>query len=73
MSTSSPILAYANYVKLFKLPTDAWTLGLEAILYQNQNGVDKEIGYASRALSKTVHKYPAHKLVFLTLSWAITE
>ena len=31
------------------------------------------IGYVSRALSKTEHKYPAHKLEFLSLKWAITE
>ena len=44
-----------------------------AILYQNQDGVDCIIDYASRSLSKTKHKYLAHKLEFLALKWAIME
>ena len=35
--------------------------------------VDCIIGYASRSLSKTEHKYPAHKLEFLALKWAVME
>ena len=42
-------------------------LGLEAILYQNQDGIDRVIGYVSRALSKTEHKFPAHKLKFVSI------
>ena len=37
------------------------------------DGVDHVIGYASRSLSKTKHKYLAHKLEFLALKWAVTE
>ena len=44
-----------------------------AILYQSQDGDDCIIGYASRSLSKTKHTYPAHKLEFLALMWAIME
>ena len=71
--TTPPILAYADFSKPFKLHTVSCTLGLGAILYQNQNEVDWGIGYASRFLSKTEHKYLAHKLEFLALKWAITE
>ena len=39
-SAHTPILAYADFLKPFKLHTDACTLGLGAILYQNQDGVD---------------------------------
>ena len=46
---------------------------LGAILYQNQDGVAHIIGYASRSLSKTEHKYLPHKLEFLALKWAIME
>ena len=46
---------------------------MRAILYQNQDRVDCIIGYASRSLSKTEHKYPPHKLEFLALKWAIIE
>ena len=45
--------------------------GLGAILYQNQDGVDCVIGYASRSLSKTECKYLAHKLEILALKWVI--
>ena len=71
--TSTPILADADFSKPFKLHTDACTLGLGVILYQNQDGVDHIIGYTSRSLSKIEYKYPAHKLEFLALKWAITE
>ena len=43
------------------------------MLYQNQDGVDQVIGFASRTLSKTKHKYLAHKLEFLAFMWVITE
>ena len=60
--TSIPILAYANFSKPFKWYTDECTLGLGAFLYQNQDGVECIIDYASRSLSKTEHKYQVHKL-----------
>ena len=62
-----PILAYADLSNSFKMHTDVCTLGLGAILYQNQDGVDCIIRYASRFLSETQHKYQAHKLEFLAL------
>ena len=42
-------------------------------MYQNQVGVDCVIGYGSRSFSKTMHKYPAQKLEFLALKWAIMK
>ena len=71
--TPTLILAYTDFSKTFKLHTDACTLGLGAILYQNQDGDDHIIGYGSRSLSRTEHRYLAHKLEFLALKWAITE
>ena len=71
--TSTPILSYANFLKPYKLHTDVCTLRLGAILYQNQDEADHDIGYASQFLSKTNHKYLAHKLEFLALKWAIME
>ena len=47
--------------------------GIRGNLYQNQDGVDRVIRYASRSLSKTEHKYPAHKLEFLALKGAVIE
>ena len=48
-------------------------LGIGAILYPNWNGVDCVIGYRSRSLGNTEHKYLAHKLEFVALKWAIRE
>ena len=48
-------------------------LGLGAVLYQVQDGVEKVISYASRSVMKVEAKYPVHKLEFLCLKWAITE
>ena len=47
LCTSTPILAYADFGKPFKLHTDASVLGLGAVLYQEQDGVEKVISYAS--------------------------
>ena len=59
--------------KPFKLHTDASVLGLDAVLYQVQEGIEKVISYASRSLTQSETKYPVHKLEFLCLKWAITE
>ena len=71
--TSAPILAYADYTLPYELHTDASLKGLGAILYQNQEGNKRVIAYASRRLSKTEKNYPAHKLEFLAMKWAITD
>ena len=68
-----PVLAYADYHLPFKLHTDASTTGLGAVLYQHQNGQDRVVSYASRSLKPSERNYPAHKLEFLALKWAITE
>ena len=68
-----PVLAYADYSKPFKIHTDASTTGLGAVLYQNQDGMDRVVAYASRSLKPSEKNYPAHKLEFLALKWAITE
>ena len=71
--TTPPILAYADFDKPFILHTDASTNGLGAILYQHQNGEKRVIAYASRGLKTSEKHYPAHKLEFLSLKWAVTE
>ena len=68
-----PVLAYADYHLPFKLHTDASTTRLGAVLYQHQNGQDRVVSYASRSLKPSERNYPAHKLEFLALKWAITE
>lgn len=71
--TSAPVLGYANYKLPYVLHTDASRQGLGAILYQNQGEHRRVIAYASRRLSKTEKNYPAHKLEFLAMKWAITD
>ena len=72
--TKTPVLAYADYKKPFRLNTDASEKGLGSVLYQQQaDGTFRVIAYASRSLSKTEKNYDAHKLEFLALKWAVTE
>ena len=69
---SPPILAYADYSLPFKLHTDASGTGLGAVLYQEQDGKERVISFASRSLKPSEKNYPAHKLEFLALKWAVT-
>ena len=74
LCTTTPVLAYADYKKWFKVSTDASEKGLGAALYQDQeDGTSRVIAYASRSLSKSERNYDAHKLEFLALKWSITE
>ena len=63
--THPPVLAYADYKLPFKLHTDASSTGLGAVLYQYQE--------TSRSLKPAEKNYPAHKLEFLALKWAVTD
>ena len=74
LCTMAPILAYADFTKPFKLYTDASSTGLGAVLYQTQeDGTKVVIAYASRSLNKAESHYPAHKLEFLALKWAVVK
>ena len=70
--TSAPILAYADYKLPFVVQTDASLDGLGAVLTQQQDGRERVVAYASRTLSSAEKKYPAHKLEFRALHWALT-
>ena len=72
---SPEVIAYPNFELPFFITCDASNNGLGAVLYQNQDGVDKVIGYASRTLSEAEQNYHLHsgKLEFLALKWAVTE
>lgn len=73
MLSSPPVLAYPNYNEPFELHTDASQQGLGAVLYQTQEGQKRVVSYASRALNKSERHYPAHKLEYLALKWAICD
>ena len=70
--TTAPILAFADYQQPFLVQTDASGGGLGAVLVQNQDGRERVIAYASRTLTPAEAKYPAHKLEFRALHWAVT-
>ena len=66
-------MAYADFKSPFILHTDVSSDGLGAVLYQNQDNQRMVIAYASRSLFPSERHYPAHKLEFLALKWAITD
>ena len=74
LCSSTPVLAYADYQKPFKLFTDASDKGLGATLCQVQeDGKERPLAYASRSLSSSESRYDTHKLEFLSLKWAVTD
>ena len=73
-STSSPVLALANYTKDFLLKMDASKKGLGAVLSKKQaDGQFHLVAYGSWALTAHEKNYHSTKLEFLALKWAITE
>ena len=72
--SDTPVLAYADYSKCFKVHTDTSEQGLGAVLYQDQDdGTTRVIAYASRNLSKSEKRYHSSKLEFLALKWSVCE
>ena len=73
LCTTTPIWAYTDFAKPFKLQTNASVLGLGAVLYQIHEDLEKVISYARRSLTQSETKFPVHILEFLCLKWGITE
>ena len=67
------MLGYTDYWLPFSLHTDASGSGLDAALFQRQNGVNRVIAYTSPSLKPADKNYPAHKLEFLALKWAVCQ
>ena len=51
-----PVLAYADYVLPFIVHTDTSALGLGAVLYQKQDGLERVVAYASHNLTPAKKK-----------------
>ena len=69
-----PVLAFADFKKLFLLETDASIEGLGAVLSQKQdNGQYHPIAYASHGLKGDEFKYHSSKLEFLAPKWAMMD
>ena len=71
--TSPPVLAYTDYSKPFLLNIDASGDSLGVVLYQEHNGIEHVIAYARRGLRASECNYPANKLEFLALKWAVCD
>lgn len=71
----SVVLAHPDFERPFLLCTDASLDGLGAVLSQIPAGEDqaRPIAFASKALSRSQSKYPAHRLEFLALKWAVCD
>lgn len=70
---TAPIWGFTGPKLPYTLHPDASITGLGAALYQEQEGQLRVIAYASRSLSRSESHYPAYKLEFLALKWAVTE
>ena len=72
LCTTAPILALPTLLSLSS--SKLMLVGLGPVLYQTQeDGMDAGIAYASRSLTKAKSYYPAYKLEFLTLKWAVVK
>lgn len=72
---SSVVLAHPDFNHPFILSTDASLDGLGAVLSQVPKGGNKARPFASasKSLTRAQAKYPAHRLEFLALKWAICD
>ncbi|MGH0155154.1 UNVERIFIED_CONTAM: hypothetical protein FKN15_028521 [Acipenser sinensis] len=71
--TNAPVLAFADPQKPYILHVDASLDGLGGVLYQEQTEGLRPVAFISRSLSPSEKNYPAHKLEFLALKWAIVD
>ena len=69
--TADALLTHPDYSLPFVIQTDASSIGLGAVLLQIQQGVEKPLWYASRALSQAEAKYHARELECLAIIWAL--
>lgn len=67
------LLAHPDFSKSFILSVDASTAGLGAVLSQIHHNSDKAqpIAFASKSLNHAQARYPAHRLEFFAMKWAI--
>lgn len=72
---SSVVLAHPDFSHQFILSTDASLDGLGAVIAQVPEGGSKAhpIAFASKSLTRAQAKYPAHRLEFLALKWAVCD
>uniref|UniRef100_A0AAQ4QA44 Gypsy retrotransposon integrase-like protein 1 n=1 Tax=Gasterosteus aculeatus aculeatus TaxID=481459 RepID=A0AAQ4QA44_GASAC len=68
-------LAHPDFSKPFLLSVDASSNGLGAVLSQLAEGDDvaRPVAFASKSLNYAQSRYPAHRLEFLALKWAVCD
>ncbi|XP_069392240.1 retrovirus-related Pol polyprotein from transposon 297 [Paralichthys olivaceus] len=68
-------LAHPDFSRPFLLSVDASSNGLGAVLSQLADGdnVARPIAFASKSLNYAQSRYPAHRLEFLALKWAVCD
>lgn len=71
--TQAPVLAFANPQLPYVLHVDASKDGLGGVLYQDQGEGLRPVAFISRSLTPSEKHYPAHKLEFLALKWAVVD
>ena len=71
--SSTSIIGYPDYKLPFELHTDASGIGLGAVLYRMQGALNRPLAFASRGLTKSEKIYPANKLEFVVMEWAICD
>ena len=69
------LLAHPNFDEPFLLSVDASNNGLGAVLSQVQEGspTARPIAFASKSLTYAQSRYPAHRLEFFAMKWAICD
>ena len=67
------VLKYPDFEKPFVLEVDASRAGFGAVLSQEHNGKRLPVAFGSRKASVTESTYPAHKLEFAALRWAVCQ
>ncbi len=65
-----PILAYPDFSKPFILMTDASDFGIGAVLGQIQDGAERVIAYASKALTSAVRNWHTQEKEAFATIWA---
>lgn len=71
----STVLAHPDFSRPFVLSTDASLDGLGAVLSQVSEEEEKArpVAFASKSLTRSQVNYPAYKLEFLALKWAVCD
>lgn len=69
--TSAPVLASPDFSKPFFIQTDSSDTGMGAVIFQEEEGYEHPIAYASKTLNKCQRKYSVSEKEMLALIFGI--